>query len=443
MNLDLQQIDMNLLLHSFPRAILHVDGDSFFASCEIARDPSLKGKPVITGKERGIASSMSYEAKARGVTRAMKLSEIKKICPDAVILPSDYETYSLYSKRMYEIVRRYTPEIEEYSIDECFADLTGLRRPNKQSYEEMAAGIKHDLDTELGMTFSVGLALNKVTAKIASKWKKPSGLTIIPGYDLHKFLDKLPIEKIWGIGPQTAHYLKKLNVATALNFAAKDKEWVRTHFSKPFQEIHAELNGEFIFPLATGEKHDYASISKTKTFTPPSSDSHYVFSQLTKNIENACIKLRRHDLFTKKIAFFLKTQKFKYDGLELRLSNAICVPEEILKPIREHFDSVFRPRTPYRATGIVLMELGHQGMVTNDLFGRSAFIDKIERVHQAADRVSIKYGKHTVFLGSSFKSMSAPAHKGDRSDMAWRRKSLLKGESDRRRIGIPFLGKVK
>lgn len=129
------------------RSILHIDGDSFFASCEVAKNPALRGKPVVTGKERGIASSMTYEAKARGVSRAMSLRDILKICPDAIILPSDYETYSLYSKRMYEIVRRYTPEIEEYSIDECFADLTGMRRINNMSYQKMAECIKHDLPT--------------------------------------------------------------------------------------------------------------------------------------------------------------------------------------------------------------------------------------------------------------------------------------------------------
>ena len=161
--------------NDFPRAILHIDGDSFFASCEIAKDPSLRGKPVITGQERGIASSMSYEAKARGITRGMRLFEIKKICPEAVILPSDYETYSLYSKRMGAIVRRYTGEIEEYSIDECFADLTGLRRPLHLSYKAIAEKIKREIESELGMTFSVGVGLNKVTSKIASKWKKPSG----------------------------------------------------------------------------------------------------------------------------------------------------------------------------------------------------------------------------------------------------------------------------
>src|SRR5882724_5041887 len=118
-----------LTLHTFPRAIVHIDGDAFFASCEQSRRPKLQGRPVVTGKERGIAASMSYEAKARGVTRGMRIAEIRKVCPEAVILPSDYETSSLLSKRFFAIVRRYTPDVEEYSIDECFADLTGLRRP--------------------------------------------------------------------------------------------------------------------------------------------------------------------------------------------------------------------------------------------------------------------------------------------------------------------------
>src|SRR3990167_814539 len=121
---------------SFPRAILHVDGDSFFASCEIARNPKLRGKPVITGRERGIVSAMTYGVKARGVKRGMILSEARKICPDAVILPSDYETYSLFSERMYEIVRRYTPTVEEYSIDECFADLTPTLKNGIASHQQ-------------------------------------------------------------------------------------------------------------------------------------------------------------------------------------------------------------------------------------------------------------------------------------------------------------------
>ncbi len=428
--------------HSFPRAILHVDGDCFFASCEIAKNPALRGRAVVTGKERGIASSMSYEAKARGVTRAMKLSEIKRLCPDVIILPSDYETYSLYSKRMYEIVRRYTPDIEEYSIDECFADLTGMRRPNKMSYEQMAIKIKHELDTELGMTFSIGLSVNKVTAKIGSKWRKPSGLTIIPGHDLHLYLNRTLIGKIWGIGPQTSSYLNKLGVITALDFATKDPDWVKDKLSKPFQEIHQELNGRFVYPLVLGEKNDYASISKTRTFTPPSKDKSLVFSQLSKNIENACIKLRRHNLFAKEVAIFIKTQEFRYQALELKLSQAISIPQEILEAVREKFDSIFKVGTLYRATGVVLMNLIHSDTRTIDLFNRYELIDKVKKIYEAVDSLSARYGKHTIFLGSSFKAMNEPAHKNDRGDSSERRKNILKGESARKRLGIPYLGET-
>src|SRR5215472_13189161 len=242
-----------LTLASFPRAILHIDGDAFFASCEQSRRPKLQGQPVVTGKERGIAASMSYEAKARGVTRGMRLADIRKVCPEAVILPSDYETYSLLAKRFFAIVRRYTPDVEEYSIDECFADLTGLRRPLKMSYLQIATQIKKELDTELGFTFSAGLAPNKVVAKIASKWQKPSGLTAISGRELHRFLDTLPVERVWGIGPNTTAFLHKHGIRTALEFAQQREPWVKRYLSKPFYQIWQELNGQYVFELATGE----------------------------------------------------------------------------------------------------------------------------------------------------------------------------------------------
>src|SRR5688572_22894805 len=192
-----------LCLRAFPRAIIHIDADAFFASCEQAVNPKLKGKPVVTGKERGIASAVSYEAKALGIKRGMTIREIKAICPEVIHLPSDYETYSLFSQRTFAIVRRYTELVEEYSIDECFAELTGLRRPLRLSYEAIAAHIKADLERELGLTFSMGLAPTKVVAKIASKWRKPAGLTVIPGTSLHDYLAQVALEDVWGIGPQT------------------------------------------------------------------------------------------------------------------------------------------------------------------------------------------------------------------------------------------------
>ncbi|HTE48345.1 MAG TPA: DNA polymerase IV [Candidatus Paceibacterota bacterium] len=428
---------------SYPRAILHIDGDCFFASCEVAKNPALRGKPVVTGQERGIASSMTYEAKRMGVTRGMRLFEIKKICPDVIILPSDYETYSLYSERMYNIVRRYTSDVEEYSIDECFADLTGLRRPLHMSYEMMAERIKRELNSELGMTFSVGLSATKVLSKVASKWAKPDGLTFIPLRKAPEFLAKVPTEKIWGIGSQTSALLAKYGVRTALDFALRDESWVRSHVSKPYFEIWQELHGRVVYELNLEPKHIYKSISKTKTFTPPRTDRAYIFSQLSKNIENACIKARRHGLATPLIYFFLKTQDFRYHGMAVLLSAAVSVPQEIIAVVEKVFEKVYRPRTQYRATGIILMKLQENIMTQMDLFGKSLSVETTKKIYISMDTLSAKFGKHAVFLGSSFQAMTEGTHKGERGVSSQRAANIFKGETKRKRLHIPMLGEVK
>src|SRR5512141_2713247 len=223
-----------LTIRSWPRAILHLDADAFFASCEQAIHPELRGKPVITGKERGIVAAASYEAKARGIQRGMSLPEIKKVCPDVIIVPSDYETYSLFSVRMFEILRRFSPDVEEYSIDEAFVDLTGLRRSFHGSYGKIAQKMQEAVETELGITVSVGVSLSKVLAKIGSKHNKPHGLTLIPGREIHLYLEKLPVGKVWGIGPNTAAFLGKHGIKTALEYARKDEEFVKKYLSKPY-----------------------------------------------------------------------------------------------------------------------------------------------------------------------------------------------------------------
>ncbi|MDB5244190.1 MAG: nucleotidyltransferase/DNA polymerase protein [Parcubacteria group bacterium] len=430
-------------IRSYPRAILHVDGDSFFVSCEVAKNPSLKGKPVITGKERGIVSAASYEAKARGVKRGMRLFEVRQICPNAVILPSDYETYSLFSERMYRIVRRYTPAVEEYSIDECFADLTGLRGKLHLSYEQIAQRIKHDLDTELGMTFSIGVSATKTLAKIGSKWKKPSGLTMIPLRDKPVFLEKTPVGAVWGVGPNTAALLNTWGVRTALDFAKKPEAWVKERVSKPYFETWQELNGVVSNELDVDGRKGYKSISKTKTFTPPSTSPTFVYAQLSKNIENACIKARRWDLVSPVIYFYILTQDFRYHSYEIKLPYPTNVPQDILKEVSKYFATLFKKNTEYRATGIILAKLSDGKTVQLDLFGSVQKSEAIKRVFESVDTMSEKFGKHTIFLGSSFEAMTHSAHLGDRGDVTNRVVSLFKGETKRRRLGIPMLGEVR
>jgi DNA polymerase IV len=433
---------------TFPRAILHIDGDSFFAACEVAKNPTLRGKPVITGKERGIVSACTYEAKARGVKRGVSLHEALKACPDAIVLPSDYETYSLFSHRMYEIVRRYTTAVEEYSIDECFADLTGLRQSLRMSYVAIGESIRRDLERELGMTFSVGLSATKVLAKIGSKWKKPDGFTPISLKDARSFLEHTPCIKVWGIGHNTAAYLEARGVRNAYQFAQRDEAWVKRTVHKPIYQIWKELNGEVAFELSCNERESYQSISKTKTFTPPSSDPRFVAAQLSKNIENACIKARRWNLATPAIFFFLKTQDFTYHGCEIQLPHPTCIPNDILVAVREQFSRVFKRGTQYRATGIVLMKLQDANKTQLDLFGSVLQTEAIRSVYQSVDEICATYGKHAVFLGSSFHAMkperSAVANHAPvaRDEKPLRHRDLFYGESARRRLAIPSLGEV-
>jgi DNA polymerase-4 len=427
---------------SFPRAIVHIDGDSFFAAVEVAKNPRLKGKPVITGKERGIVSACTYEAKRMGVKRGVKLSDALKACPDAVVLPSDYETYSIFSERMYEIVRRYTPMVEEYSIDECFADLTGMRRVNRMNYRDMAHSIKQELFVELGITFSVGLSCTKVLAKIGSKWRKPDGLTTIPLNDAHLFLKKTPIANIWGIGANTGAFLNKHGVYTAHDFVQKDEVWVKNTVSKPYYEIWHELNGTVMYELATEKRESYQSIQKTKTFTPPSQSEAFIFSQLSKNIENACIKARRWSLASPHVFFFLKTQDFKYHGFEIKLPYATNVPQDILREVAKFFPQVFKKGETYRASGITLAKLTNEAGGQLDLFGKVKESEAKRVVFESVDEVSARYGKHAVFLGSSFDAMKFGAHLGERGDLPERTRQLFKGETSRRRLAIPMLGEV-
>lgn len=432
-----------LSLHSFPRAILHIDGDAFFASCEQARNPKLKGRPVITGKERGIVSSMSYEAKARGVTRAMRLSEVKKLCPDAVILPSDYETYSILSKRFFNIVRRFTPDVEEYSIDECFADLTGLQRPLRMSYGKIAEKIKSTLDAELGFTFSVGLAPNKVVAKIGSKWKKPSGLTAIPAVAIHLYLKDLPVEKVWGIGNQSTALLAKHGITTALQFAKKPEEWIKKYFTKPHYQIWQELNGKYIIELDTKPKDTFQSIQKFKTFSPASGNETFVFAQLCKNIENATIKSRKYKLAAKGAIIILRTQSFQDFGIEIKFASSTAIPNDIIHAVRPAFEKIFKPKELYRSTGVILCGLDEENYSQLDLFGSVSHSQKLVHIYKAVDVVREKYGKHTLFLGVSSQAHKFAQHAGERGETPERRNTLFKGETKRKRLAIPtFLGEV-
>jgi len=428
-----------LTIHSWPKAILHMDADAFFASCEQAVDPKLKGRPVVTGKERGIVAAASYEAKSRGIKRGMRTFEVKRICPDAVILPSDYETYSLFSIRMFNILKRFSPDVEEYSIDEAFVDLTGLRQVYHGSYESIAGKIQDTVKKELGITVSIGVSISKVLAKIGSKHRKPGGLVLIPGRDIHFFLNNLSVGDIWGIGPNTTAYLNKLGINTALEYARKDETFIKKHLHKPHLEIWHELNGRSIYPVVSETKNNYQSISKAKTFTPASSDEIFVYAQLSKNLENACIKARRHKLAAIRLIIFLKEQDFRGRGLEIKLNSPTSYPADMFSVLREGFNHIYNKDRLYRQTGVVLAGLIPDNRIQMTLFDDPVRIEKMSKIYCAVDEISERYGKHAIQHASSLPAKLQAQHEGERGDVPRRKTELFNGENTRQRVGLPVL----
>ncbi|MBI3654962.1 MAG: DNA polymerase IV [Acidobacteria bacterium] len=352
---------------------------------------------------------------------------------------ADYETYSLFSVRLFKILRRFSPDVEEYSIDEAFVDLTGLRRSFHGSYERIAEKMRETIEAELGITVSAGVSLSKVLAKIGSKHKKPNGLTVIPGREIHRYLEKLPVEKVWGIGPNTAAFLNKHGITTALQLAKRDETFIEKHLSKPYREIWHELNGRSVYPVVTETKSSYQSISKAKTFTPPSQEESFVFAQLSKNLENACIKARKYQLAATRIIVFLRKQDFTSRGVEIKLTRPTAYPVELFGVLRQGFQNIYQPQSLYRQTGAVLSGLVPAAGIQYTLFDDTTKIEKMARIYESIDEISRKYGKHTIQHGASLPTKLQAQHEGERGDVPVRKNARFKGENQRQRLGLPLL----
>ncbi|HLP44280.1 MAG TPA: DNA polymerase IV [Candidatus Nanoarchaeia archaeon] len=408
----------------FPKAILHVDGDAFFVACEVACNPSLKGRPVVSGGERGIATAMSYEAKALGVGRGMPVFQIRKLFPQVIVVPSQYRLYEIFSQRMFKIISRFSSTVEWYSIDECFADITGLDAEMGISYDEIAKTVQETLYKELGITFSVGLSVSKVLAKVASKWKKPNGLTIIPQSQIQNYLRSVPLGKIWGIGPKTNQYLYRFGIETAQNFVDKGEEWVRENCAKPMVEIWYELSGKSLFPVYSGKRAEHKSFASTETFMPTTNDPAFLFSELSRHVEDVARSARRHSLMATRVSFFLKTKDFRYRRMECVLSAPTSVPSVILEAVRKSFGSIFDPVYIYRATGVTLHGMVPSSHASQDLFGGHIKSDSLKKVYDVVDSLLSRYGSRAIYVCSS---LGAFHH----------RKKKNRG------FNVPILGKVR
>lgn len=423
--------------------IIHLDGDAFFAACEVAKNPKLLGKPVVVGEDKGIATAMTYEAKRLGVTRGMPIFQVRKLFPQVTIVPTDFDTYGRFSKRVMNIVRRYVPRVEEYSIDECFGEFSraGSSRESETAsakiktidYAKIARTIKDDIQTSLGITFSVGVAPTKVLAKVASKRNKPNGFTILEPENVAEYLSTVPIGGIWGIGPETTQKIRKSKISssglieTAGQFAAMPQHLVEKFFHRPVVEIWHELNGRSIFKIKTpDESEKRKSIQDTRSFRPPTGKRPFLLAELSRHTEEVCVRARLDGLVGNHVSFFLKTRGGQYFRAELSLDHYTALPQEIIPYIRRNLDSIFSPDILYKASGVTLTNLRPEfAALQNDLFGTSKRTQSSITVYRSVDEINRRFGDRAVMLASSMGGRAVH--------------SLTMGET----LPLPYLGEVK
>jgi DNA polymerase-4 len=200
---------------AWPTPVLHADLDAFYASVEVLKDPALAGRPVIVGgtSARGVVTSASYEARRSGVASAMPTSRARRLCPDGVFVPPDFDAYHRYSQQVREVFDSFSPVVEPLALDEAFLDLRGATRM-WASPEALAEALRSSVREATGLVVSVGLAANKFLAKLASRRAKPDGLVVVVPEEVETFLHPLPIGELWGVGERTAELLDRLGLRT-------------------------------------------------------------------------------------------------------------------------------------------------------------------------------------------------------------------------------------
>jgi len=292
--------------------ILHVDLDAFFAAVEQRDRPELRGRPVVVGgggpRDRGVVSTASYEARRFGVHSAMPLRTAGRLCPQAVFLPVDVAKYARVSREVMAILRRFTPLVEQVSIDEAFVDVAGSE-PLFGSPAAIARAIQAAIEQELGLTASIGVASNKLVAKVASDLRKPAGLVEVPVGMEASFLEPLPIERLWGVGPRTRDVLAEYGVRTIGDLARLAPDMLERRLGKHGPELIARARGIDPSPVSD-EPMEAKSVSHEHTFDVDTASWEVIERTLLALSEGVAGRLRRGAVRASTIAVKVRASDF-------------------------------------------------------------------------------------------------------------------------------------
>ena len=279
------------------RIILQLDLDSFYASAEEVRNPELKGKPVVVcvfsgrTQDSGAVATSNYLAREAGIKAGMYIARAKQIAAkETIFLPTDMEYYKEVSERIMDIIRSYSDKFEQRSIDEAYLDLTGKIK----SFEEgakLAEDLKKEVLGKEGITCSIGIGPNKLVAKMASKVKKPDGLTIIKLEEVKNFLNQLPVKKLFGIGPKSLEFFEKIGIKTIEDLGKTDVKILVEQFGdKKGKEIWEHANG---IDNSEVEETERQQLSKIGTLKQDSSDLDFICEKLFELADELKIKIEK------------------------------------------------------------------------------------------------------------------------------------------------------
>jgi DNA polymerase IV len=334
------------------RIVVHLDLDAFFAAVEVLEDPALAGKPLIVGgrpEERGVVASASYEARARGVRSAMPTYRALALCPEAVVRPARHGVYGGYSRRVMAILEEAAPLVEQMSIDEACFELTG-HVDDWQAGVEIARLVQRRVRDEVGLSASLGVATNKLVAKVASDRDKPGGLTVVRPGEEAAFLAPLPVRVLWGVGPVTAQRLAELGVETVADLRRLDPAELAARFGSHGLHLGQQAQGLDDRPLSTD--HEIKSVSQETTFARDVVQPEALHAHLHELSQGVARRLRRRELAAGTVAIKLRYADFSTVTRQMALAVPTDDGEVIYRAALVLLQRTWRRGRPVRLLGV-------------------------------------------------------------------------------------------
>jgi DNA polymerase V len=378
------------------RCVAHIDADCFYVSCEQLKNPALKGKEVcVLSSQDACVIAKSYEAKAKGVKTGMTVWEAKRKASKAIYLSADFGFYGKVSERLFLLFRTISPEVEVYSIDEGFMNVTGLDVAYEGSYRTLAESIRERVAQEIGITVSVGVAPTKTLAKLASEFRKPNGVTVVAPHHIEKFLSLRDVEDIWGIGSRRGQRLKELRIKSALDLWGSNPSFLRRLMGKGMVDLWRELHGEMVYPLET-KPHLPKSISRTASLGRLSRDRDLLWSSLVYHARRVSVELVTQHLMANHVALFLRQKDFSMEAIEVKLPLHTHNYHKLIMAVQQGFERIFQSGTVYRGCGVTASGILSTQQTTGDLFETGTADVKSARVTQTMASLNRKYGRGTV-----------------------------------------------